>query len=929
MHRYRWGPEDVDLLHLAPDDEERDASIPAGFYIHIDCELTAGDDENVKKVIHALFRCDEAEDLPRHVESQQLPKFLEDSFPLVPCSHDGWMRQDLLVAVYDEGSLSSVYSSAPKNPQHHQRPEIWFLAGPPAGQADWPKCFFTAPQATPDAEWQRWLETVNQSRSDGSNVVKLFYKLPARSASADYYVEYGWRHLVPHLPELHEPEDARWILVPPVPPWTRIVPLAGHTMFHGSASRVFDIQLPQSVRSITLSTTPPRKIPLGLRLRHVAVDARSDLEKLEQRIQATKEKLFRMERERAMLVGRKRSRFRFLLRFEETNLGQSDGSLCSRFKRFLRLSEQRLDRFQYGYQEDEHGGYHVVLTSEACYCEDLHLWLADEVYYQMDYWQERGFNVFVAEHFEFMPVIDGNLIEAVHESLQKSLDDAVDRSDEPADKRCLLLRPLGTESTYDDPGLPFTVTPVVVPHSLTGALEFLNTAFPKPERTARNHAADELKGELERHAASLRTEVQQMEHSLTEEAERRLAKLRGEWNELSAKIENDYGLVQHLEVFYGTIDQMVQQFSHQWSDFVGQFFDVTDRLVADKIHAFDDLASQHQEWQDVRSNVEISHRDVSTELRKVRDEMFRRVQEAEAGRGATRAEFATTKEKYEENKPRADKAAAEVREMLESAGRDAAKIEEKRREVDEHVRRTQRLQGTVEDGTSWLKKHRECFGQIVAAARDDGHQAKKSLEELDSLGNEITQLVADWQETHDDAVAMCHKAAELRQQADQVVPTLREQFLSSVKKASPLAREAEKKTLRLEREQHQARKAIRKLEECCNRVKQESDQLKKLRDQAEDLKKQISQEKDEREEVIGQLVTIEQEFSLQQSSMARELVAEISRLMKDISVLSKMEASLQNAARIRQAAKLQSELAQQYTKCRPLTDDEYGNMWKK
>lgn len=934
MYRYRWGPQDVDLLHLAPDDKACGAQTPAGFYLRVGRRLSSAEAAYVTKVVQAQFPCEKVPNLPSHRAIRPLPDFLEESFPLVPVTVDGWKRQDVLVAVYEQSSLSRVYGSALKNPHHHQPPEIWFLEGPPEEKEDWPECLFIVPQATVDGRWQRWLEAVNEPRGDGSDLVKLYCGLPARSAVADYYVEYGWRHPVAHLPELHAAHDMRWVLISaalsaeggktPDARWSKVKLGPESTGFHGSADAVFDIQLPRPLRPVTLSAVrPPEKIRLRARLRHVAAKTHSDLEKLQQQIQTTKEKLFRMERERMLLLGRKRSRFRFVLRFKEHEGGDGKRSLCPHFKRFLMLSEPHLKRFRYAYQDDEFGAFHVVLATEACYHEDLHLWLADEVYYQMDYWQSWGFNVFVADQFELMPAVDDLRVkEAVAQALAPSLPSSEDASRE----RCLLLRPLGQESSYDEPGLPFTVIAVDVPrdpdHTLIGDFEFLQAAFSEPEREAHQVLASQLKAELDAHAAELFAKLEEIEQHLGQETENRLAILRKTWNQLSARIEHDYDLVQHLQGFYQMVQQMVRDFSHQWGDFATQFFEVTDRLVSDKIHALENLTSGHDKWRGVLDDAVASLCDVRSKLDQLRTEMVDRVKRAETVRDRTRAEFETTEKKHKDLKAQADVVTAEVAGMLDAADRDDKQLQEERDKVRAAFQSTQVLKRQIQEGAQWLQRHRKCFGEVVEAARRNVGRCKDALDALQSLRSELRGLDGAWKSVFRDAAETAQGAQTLQQQASQELPQLSQQCGSLIGKATLLVQRVERELAEMDGDQRRARKQVADLLAKCEKMTQASAA-------AEAAKKQLEQAQKQEEQLSARLEESEECFWFHGRRLERELAGRVKRLMADVEALSEMETEFRTATVLRQAAAFQAECAKEYAKCRALPDQQYQSLWKK
>jgi len=196
MDRYRWSPEDVSLRHLpAVDASQAEAAAP-GFYVCFRRKLPPEQTQYLARIIHAQFAC-EAIAVPPGLSLYPLPRFLEESFPLVPSIPSRGGYQDLLVAVYEEESFARIYESFPKNPQYHQSPEIWFLEGLPGAEegaaANRPVCLFTVPRAPVDERPAQWLQMSNRRRADGSDLFKLFCRLPARRGSADYYVEFGWQ----------------------------------------------------------------------------------------------------------------------------------------------------------------------------------------------------------------------------------------------------------------------------------------------------------------------------------------------------------------------------------------------------------------------------------------------------------------------------------------------------------------------------------------------------------------------------------------------------------------------------------------------------------------------------------------------------------------------------------------------------------------
>jgi hypothetical protein len=931
MDRYRWSPEDVSLRHLpAVDASQAEAAAP-GFYVCFRRKLPPEQTQYLARIIHAQFAC-EAIAVPPGLSLYPLPRFLEESFPLVPSIPSRGGYQDLLVAVYEEESFARIYESFPKNPQYHQSPEIWFLEGLPGAEegaaANRPVCLFTVPRAPVDERPAQWLQMSNRRRADGSDLFKLFCRLPARRGSADYYVEFGWRHPVSHLPELHAADGARWILITAdpasgeeqtaAPGWINIQPAAVALEFTGSAASVFDIRLPRHVGHVTLAPGQPRKYTLEARLCHLAAERRNELDKLEQQIQAAKERLFRMERQRNELLRRKRSRFRFLLRFKQD---EDDSSLCPRFQRFLTVSEPQLERFQYVYQDDELGAYHVVLTEDVCHYEELHLYLADEVYYQKEHWHEWSFNVFVMDHFALQPAVDDPQLKEI---FRNALNEAFGGPDILLENRCLVLRPRGYDATHHTPELPFDVISIDVPRdhprSLLAAFEFLNVRFAAPERKARQAGVEQLKAELNQQAEVLRAEIAQLETDLTIEAEERLAKLHGQWNELSDQIEHNYDLVRDLQGYHQVVENMIGRASHCWSEFVAQVFAVTVRAVAERRQAWDQLLAKADPWEQILAGYEPSLRTIREELSGLGAELELRVQQAEAGRESVRCEYDKTKARFETLKPPADAAADDVSNMLRAAERDAAELEETKAEVREHCSRAQQLVERVVEGAKWLATHEQCFSELLAEARRNVEQSQENLGELQPLAAHVGQLDAEWERLHNHAEEVSRQAADLQEQGAERIPEYQRQVGSLIATARPLLRQVGKRIAVLEPKRKRAAETVELLETKCR-------DLEGLAAEASKLASRLAEAEQGKEKQTAELEGLEKNFWFQRRRKAGELEARLRELMDDLQILTEMESELQAVADLQQRTGPQARFAAEYAKCRALTGEEHRSIW--
>ncbi len=946
-------PDEIKITHIS---EGEESEFRVGYYLDLSELHDAAALEWLQKIVQQRkwTSAEFSGEQPDSEFRQSLPTFLERAFRLEPTDAVvSW--HDLMVAVYEDSLLEDVFESAPKNPR--QAIEIHFLAQHQDSTAERPTCIFTLPQASGSVDWHLWVNAMNRRRpGQKCDAVKLFYRVPSRSAAADYYIEYGYAHPLHELPELHRCRTNGWVMLAAQSPlpngsagqgrngnrltcdvdWLKIERRShGEQISHvETASRTFHYLVPHN-RIVPLTTIEsPKRFKMEVRLHRAAPGQPVRLQSLSDQIQVMKSQLFRMERERELLLHRSEVRMRYLLCFNQSDAEGEDEQLAPAFERFLSMSEHLLDQFYYVMLTDSvsQRRVHVLLTTNAVLGDELHLGLTSSWYYQPEQWTKWHFNVFVEGRYELLPRIqERGLKEGFSQAFQDALRNSL--SDHgpvpPGTERCVALRPNANLKVDDDDLHDLLVLVFDIPRHepLAAHLELLNTAFPARELQSRELIREDIKRKLEEAAGDLDKQVDEIEDVLIAEKDRRLGALREQWNELTPKIEKALHLVTNQCDHFAEVDRMVESFETSWTEFSERFRGVTDSLVADKLRLMEQLDQEFEKWKGTIERVRKSHHDVQSDCCEMGKDMAARVAEAEDERKATADELKQAQQKYQETLLALRVLNKTISDAVAIGEQCATEIAQLEAEASKKVARLDAADRHVTMASEILKRHWGRFGNLIGTLRQSVAGANETVANIEKQADEIDALSKEWEQTLKDGEEKHARAVELARKTSTTTAATGRQLETVLHSADGEMEKADEELKKLKEKVTAVEGRLNQLKTRREEVRTRTEQLKKLEAEAESVARQLKLDEGELTELESRLKKRREEFWFHREKLSAELSEAMATLMRDLQTLAAAEVSFRDAVELHRSVRLKARMLRELRNARGLTEDEHREIW--
>jgi len=698
---------------------------------------------------------------------------------LVP-AREGRERRthDLLVASYGSHPdfWRRLYAEIPKS--YDQNCTVRFLhnAGPHL-----PRFIVSLPNAEPEQDWGLWLHAI--CRRFSQEKIRLFYKLPG-GVSAEYYIEFGYRHPMPSIREFYpNEEDARMFLITGDAVaesgqgqsdreegfWTAVnYPAGGRLVGIERDTEQFDVQLGGDPQVDLVHAVPEApQLSWVAELLPIAEEHAGRLRNLEGRILAAKETVYRLDSERRLLLDRGRDRYRFILLFAQPAAPEGEApTIASSFQRFLNLSRRQLDRFEYGYIKVEDELFHVVRTREALRDSDLHLGLATRVFSQPQFWGDSNLLLYVDRNHELFPRIDQA---ETAKSLARTLLDV------PGVRRgeCLLL---GRPNEYDG---PLRILPLAFPPdecNLAKRLSFLNKQFLRVSIEAVHDVDENLRRTLEQTQADLQEETEKVERELMGEAERRLEVARSTWLQLQPRVEGILHAGRTIAGNLQLVEECLTDAGHSWQKFLDGLLDIQLALVKPKLDALEKLGQWHPSYLNRADSVQAANKDV----KKLLDGLKKRLDSAELDAKTALCQaldaYGQTAKLYHTIVPKT-REIREDNEFLESeAEATKGEAQSKVANLETQVKRAADVVEELEDLVAELQKVRVDLSLLVSKVTNGLHLAQSVAGDIERQDQTVQARSEEWrrvvenaQRRGDEVKATCLATEkEIREREDQI-----------------------------------------------------------------------------------------------------------------------------------------------------------------
>lgn len=715
-------------------------------------------------------------------------------FPVSPQRRRRRLRQNLLVALYggERSDLAEVLASVPKNPE--QKTAVLFLDEREHLSPHVPRYLIRLPQADPQVHWSIWLETENRKLKSRDSYLKLFARL-GEGSSAEFFVEHGWTHPVPEIVDLYPNEQGanpiliegqgangvqtRWIPVVSDPADTQV-----EFQSWDDAAVPVDLQLDREPQ-LLLNFRPQTSVPLKmtLQLAELSRERREGLRGIEARIRVAQKLLFQLEQQRSALSGQQQTRFRLLLMFAQPRAvaGQTP-ALADDFQRFLLISRRQLDKLDYVFLEtDEDHDYHVVVTREPTFWQDLHSALASDVFVQPVHWAQWPIrHVFVRHGFLLEPGIDDP-------SLADGLARLMAERGGTGDKLVLID---GAQSEAPNQ-LRLMILPQATSGGLAAQLGFLNRDYPVAELQARGEVREELVAALKKCQVDLDEEVQHIEHTLKEQAALRLDRVHHAWNEVAPRIDRSARHLEQCQDRYQDFAQIMGEFATTWRDFLDRALTFQAQLIKEKLEVLAQLEREESEWHQAVEATKKANIEVVAILPPIQVKIEKALAEA-------RLLHASAVAAFQLYKAQADAAARELDGLCEAADRlerQARQTHErvlaKERDYQEREKAISALRAELADFQQRLTNHRNALQAHLSALEQEVTRAGESRDELTKAFKTAGARIKEWQTAVAAGATVSKTVEDAYQTARKEIQSLQKSQRSQVEQAQKMVESAQ------------------------------------------------------------------------------------------------------------------------------------------
>ncbi len=824
------------------------------------------------------------------------------AFKLGSGGRPGRGRQDMLITLDASAAprLAEIFESVRKNPDSPAK--VFELEHEDTG-AGKPLAMIALPQADPSMSWSLWLHTENQLAGAGVGppAVRLYYKLPG-DLTAEYFVEYGYDHPIPELPELYpletranyvligirwesqgdqttassggiapEVRRARWLEITPGSESARpIARLAADVPVHLDLSAD-----PAVIAAQSLTLQEPLK--LTARVATLELERRNTLIGLDKRIQAAKSHLFDLERQRGEFLDRQGGRYSVVLLFSQPQAAgavapsaESGGEawaqelaaappLCHGFEMFLLQSRRQLADFDYAFLADALGnghasptgesapggtpprlGWHVLVTHKPFLLQDLSLGLADEcgVFIQPQHWLDWCPDVFVRQDAQLLPAIDD-------ESLGRGLNESVAN----------LKGHLGANGFDSDLGgrtlfllspgagdeakMQVTVLQVPTGANLKWQLDPINRRHPLPEWLGRQEAARDYREVLEQMQLDLQQQVERVGRTLVERATQRLNRARHEWSDFAPQLDRAGRQVQLCHDRLRTLEEVVRDFALSWRGFVDLVVDLNSGLIKEKLEWLAKLDRKKEEWEKTLADIVRGCEDVEKSIKDIEGDLPEHYSDAKDKHAKAKTAYEDFEKRVTPVLEHVTRLSAEIGNWLKKAVGVTEQVEDKNRELESRLDRSREVQKALEDATKRLQHLLKAFESALKSAETACKDLLVQVERLDDLKRKIEQNERDWKAEHDRAFAKEGEVDRACKEARESAQKLEDEWKLREEKARVAVAEVDKAFKRVQAAAVAARGALADLDVLADKLRRRVEEFDSVVQDMEKRRKEI------------------------------------------------------------------------------------------
>lgn len=880
----------------------------------------------------------------------RLHEFLESMAVARTRDQNGAGAEELLVAIYGKDAKQrwgDVFNSIDKNPDEPS--EIIFLEHDssddsakrrrPVRDHRCPRVLIRLPKADLHYPWRTKLQSLNKDVGENEDpVVRVFVKMSG-GRSAEYYLEYGWGHPLPALPDLDpNPIQAVYVLICAAQPnrsptspsrWIRIVPRIGdsHLERPPRARNLFKVELQPDFDEVTARLSEadgefkivPHVEPIAL--------GRSRLETLDERIKGAKAELFRMEQRRATLQGLQRDRFHLVLQFRQPPSDDEVPRLADNFQQFLLTTRQQQDRFDYICQRDEQDNdWHIVVTREPVFFQDLNIGLANRCYYQPAHWEKWDLPVFIPHHYALSPRVDDEMVaEAFHRALQDAIEDRLPE----ASPRTLILLDSPREGR-DQPAITLLAMGEV--RDLKSCLEFLNANYPLGEMQTRMAAREELVAMLEEMQKNLELEVGRLEHELKDQATVHLQRAQEKWNEASARIDQAADFFHRCDGEFEIFEELIRDFSMNWKEFVTEVVSKNRQLIEKKLAILDELEIKTAEWPERIREVDRGHEEVLERLPELADEMERLLAESQSLYEAARRKHAEVKDVADATEAALDALCSNVEEIMQDAERSRETAIEREGQLKDNLTRLEKQLQQLRDCHKRVTQFQDRFAALLKDARKFVADIDDCVQTMEDCAEALQTIEESWGNTFSQAQKKQEDVAQQFEQTSETIASLQTKIQDVQNEAEGLSEQIRNRREKTKQELAVLQRRLTQLQTDLADLKRETGELNKLRQVVQQAEHRLAQQKQQAridsQSIVDSADAIDSELS-RFRKLERDrfdgLVAELRQTAEELKRIAELEAAVEPfRSRFRHAVRVRHDAI---AGLQSVTDEKLKRIW--